>query len=123
MSVLIDGIPMPKDCRDCCFKYESDATDRLVYCYILGCWIIPKDSERAKVCLLKETQPKPHWIQCSETVDIPDHEILACDKYGEEMFDYLAYEDDQWLCVSDDCMMYDPIAWREKPEPYRKEGE
>lgn len=67
-------------------------------------------------------QSEPHWIQCSETVDIPDHEILACDKYGEEMFGYLAYEDDQWLCVSDDCMMYDPIAWREKPEPYQ-EGE
>lgn len=119
MSVLIDGIPMPKDCRDCCFKYESDATDRLVYCYISGCWIIPKDSERAEVCLLKETQPEPHWIQCSETVDIPNHEILACDKYGKEMFGYLAYEDDQWLCVSDNCMMYDPIAWREKPESYR----
>lgn len=67
-------------------------------------------------------QSEPHWIQCSETVDIPDHEILACDKYGEVMFGYLAYEDDQWLCVSDDCMMYDPIAWREKPEPYQ-EGE
>lgn len=59
----------------------------------------------------------------SETVDIPDHEILACDKYGEEMFGYLAYEDEQWLCESDGCMMYDPIAWREKPEPYRKDGE
>lgn len=66
---------------------------------------------------------EPHWIQCSETVDIPDHEILACDKYGEEMFGYLAYEDDQWLCVSNDCMMYDPIAWREKPEQYREEGD
>lgn len=68
-------------------------------------------------------QSEPQWIQCSETVDIPDHEILACDKYGEEMFGYLAYEDDQWLCVSDECMMYDPIAWREKPEPYLEEGE
>ena len=68
-------------------------------------------------------QPEPQWIPCRETVDIPDHEILACDKYGEEMFGYLSYEDDQWLCVSDDCMMYDPIAWREKPEPYRGEGE
>lgn len=68
-------------------------------------------------------QTEPQWIQCSETVDIPDHEILACDKYGEEMFGYLAYEDNQWLCVSDDCMMYDPIAWREKPEPYQEEGE
>lgn len=64
-------------------------------------------------------QSEPHWIPCSETVDIPDHEILACDKYGKEMFGYLAYEDDQWLCVSDNCMMYDPIAWREKPESYR----
>ena len=53
---------------------------------------------------------EPHWIPCSETVDIPDHEILACDKYGEEVFGYLAYEDDQWLCESDGCMMYDPIA-------------
>ena len=69
-----------------------------------------------------DEKPEPQWIPCRETVDIPDHEILACDKYGEEMFGYLSYEDDQWLCVSDDCMMYDPIAWREKPEPYQ-EGE
>ena len=68
---------------------------------------------------LPPVQPEPQWIPCRETVDIPDHEILACDKYGEEMFGYLSYEDDQWLCVSDDCMMYDPIAWREKLEPYR----
>lgn len=68
-------------------------------------------------------EPEPKWIPCSETVDIPDHEIMACDKYGEEMFGYLAYEDEQWLCASDGCVMYDPIAWREKPEPYREEGE
>lgn len=63
---------------------------------------------------------EPQWISCSETVDIPDHEILACDKYGEEMFGYLVYEDEQWLCGSDGCVMYDPIAWREKPEPYKE---
>lgn len=67
-------------------------------------------------------EPEPKWIPCSETVDIPDHEILACDKYGEEMFGYLAYEDDQWICASDGYEMVDPIAWREKPEPYREEG-
>jgi hypothetical protein len=73
--------------------------------------------------LIKEqpTVEPQQWIPCSETVDIPDHEILACDKYGEEMFGYLAYEDEQWLCESDGCMMYDPIAWREKPEPWRGE--
>lgn len=71
----------------------------------------------------KEAQPEQRWIPCSETVDIPDHEILACDKYGEEMFGYLAYEDEQWLCESDGCVMYNPIAWREKPEPYTEEGD
>lgn len=68
----------------------------------------------------KDTSQK--WIPCSETVDIPDHEIMACDKYGEEMFGYLAYEDDQWICESDGYVMCDPIAWCEKPEPYREEG-
>lgn len=67
-----------------------------------------------------EVQTEPQWIPCSETVDIPGHEIMACDKYGEIMFGYLAYEDEQWLCASDGCMMYDPIAWSEKPEPYRE---
>lgn len=69
-----------------------------------------------------EVQPEPKWIPCDETVDIPDHEIMACDKYGEIMFGYLAYEDDQWLCESDGYIMYDPIAWSKKPEPYRGEG-
>ena len=63
------------------------------------------------------------WIPCSKTTDIPDHEIMACDEYGEIMFGYLAYEDDQWICASDGYEMVDPIAWREKPEPWRKEGE
>lgn len=72
---------------------------------------------------LPSAPTEPQWIPCSETVDIPDHEIMACDKYGEIMLGYLAYEDDQWLCASDGCMMYDPIAWREKPEPYRGEGD
>jgi len=66
-------------------------------------------------------QPEPQWIPCSETVDIPDHEIMACDKYGEIMLGYLVYEDDQWICESDGCEMVDPIAWREKPEPYKGE--
>ena len=63
------------------------------------------------------------WIPCSETVDIPDHEVLCCDGYGEELIGWLSYSDEQWMCESDGCVMYDPIAWREKPEPYRKEGE
>lgn len=60
------------------------------------------------------------WIPCSETIDIPDHEVLCCDRFGEELIGWLSYNDDQWLCESDGEMMYDPVAWREKPKPYGK---
>ena len=63
------------------------------------------------------------WILCSETIDLPDHEVLCCDRYGEELTGWLSYSDDQWLCESDGEMMYDPIAWREKPEPWRGDAE
>ena len=66
-------------------------------------------------------QPEPKWIPCSDTEDLPEHEVLCCDKYGEELIGWLSYSDDQWLCESDCEMMYDPIAWREKPEPWRGE--
>lgn len=59
------------------------------------------------------------WIPCSKTEDLPKHEVLCCDKYGEELIGWLSYSDDQWLCESDGEMMYDPIAWREKPDPWR----
>ena len=63
------------------------------------------------------------WIPCSDTVDIPDHEIIACDKHGELIIGYLAYQDEQWLCESETEIMYDPIAWMEKPEPYKGEAD
>ncbi len=66
---------------------------------------------------------EPHWIPCSETVDLPDHEVLCCDGYGEELIGWLSYSDDQWLCESDGDMMYDPIAWCEKPEPWKGDDE
>lgn len=72
---------------------------------------------------LPSARPEPQWIPCSKTIDIPDHEVLCCDRHGEELIGWLSYNDDQWLCESDGEMMYDPIAWREKPEPYREEGE
>lgn len=72
---------------------------------------------------LMSLEVEPKWIPCSETVDIPDHEALCCDEYGEELIGWLSYSDEQWMCESDGCVMYDPIAWREKPEPYREEGE
>lgn len=64
-------------------------------------------------------EPEQRWIPCDETVEIPDHEVLACDKYGEERLGYLEYADEQWMCASEGYVMYDPIAWMEKPEPYK----
>lgn len=51
------------------------------------------------------------WIPCSETIDIPDYEVLACDKY----------EDEQWLCESDSGVILDAVAWMPLPEIYRGE--
>lgn len=68
---------------------------------------------------LPSAQPEQQWIPCSETEDLPEHEVLCCDKYGEELIGWLSCEDDQWICESDGEMMYDPIAWREKPEPWK----
>jgi len=67
-------------------------------------------------------QPEPKWIPCSETVDIPDHEVMACDRYGEFIIGYLDCKDEQWLCESDDSLMYDPVAWCELPKPYKEGG-
>lgn len=69
----------------------------------------------------KHEKSVPQWIPCSKTEDLPKHEVLCCDKYGEELIGWLLYSDDQWLCESDCEMMYDPIAWREKPEPWKGE--
>ena len=69
---------------------------------------------------LPAAQPEQRWIPCSETVDIPEHEVLACDKYGEQIIGFLMYADDQWLCESNESMMYDPIAWMPLPEPYKE---
>ena len=70
------------------------------------------------ISVLEEVPPAQEWTLCTETVDIPDHEVLACDKYGEEILGYLEYADDQWICENEDWTMYDPIAWMEKPESY-----
>lgn len=59
------------------------------------------------------------WIPCSGTIDIPDYEVMACDKYGNAIIGYLNYMDEQWMCESDSEVMYDAIAWRNLPETYK----
>jgi hypothetical protein len=71
---------------------------------------------------LPSAQPEQKWIPCSETVDIPDHEVMAYDRYGAFIIGYIDCKDEQWLCESDDSIMYDPVAWCELPKPYKEEG-
>ena len=63
------------------------------------------------------------WIPVDKN-NTPDHEILACDRYDNELIGYLGYNADteEFVCESDECIMYQVIAWMEKPEPYRPEG-
>lgn len=62
------------------------------------------------------------WIPVDKN-NVPDHEILACDRYKNELIGYLSYNADleEFVCESDECIMYQVIAWMEKPEPYRPE--
>lgn len=69
---------------------------------------------------IKDLPPALNWTLCDNTDDEPQHEVLCCDKYGNEMIGYLSYLDDQWLCESDTELMYDPIAWMDLPTPYQE---
>ena len=62
------------------------------------------------------------WISVDKN-NVPDHEILACDRYGEELIGYLSYDSntETFNCESDGCIIYEVIAWMEKPDPYRPE--
>ena len=59
------------------------------------------------------------WIPCSGTIDIPDYEVMACDKYSNIIIGYLNYMNEQWMCESDSEVMYDAIAWRNTPKTYK----
>jgi hypothetical protein len=94
--------------------YKLFAGDELI--------LVDKAGVMTELMMLPSAQPEPKWIPCSETVDIPDHEVMACDRYGAFIIGYLDCKDEQWLCESDDSIMYDPVAWCELPKPYKEEG-
>ena len=62
------------------------------------------------------------WIPCSGTVDIPDYEVIACDKYENVIIGYLhngLFNKEMWICESDSELMNDAIAWRNLPKTYK----
>jgi len=84
-------------------------------------WDMEQGYINAIECLeeLPSAQPEQRWIPVSETVDVPEHEVLACDKYGTELIGFICKDDEQWMCESDECIMCDVVAWMPLPEPYK----
>ena len=67
------------------------------------------------------------WIPVGKD-NIPQKEVLACDRYGEMMIGYLTYVggpdsefDSEFICESSESLMSDVLAWRPLPEPYKPE--
>lgn len=60
------------------------------------------------------------WIPLSETSDLPEYEVMACNKYGELMFGFLSGADGKYECDSDNELMCDVVAWMKKPKPYKE---
>lgn len=58
------------------------------------------------------------WIPC-DPEKMPEKEVLCCDKYGELLIGWLSNTNLGYVCESEECTMYDVVAWMEKPEPYK----
>lgn len=60
------------------------------------------------------------WIPCSER--LPEDEVIACDDYENIMTGYV-FEDEGsntgYSTESDNCKMYDTVAWMPLPEPWK----
>ena len=63
---------------------------------------------------------KDGWIKCTENMELPDHEVLVCDKYGEEMIGWLFKDAGSNTTISAESeheYCYDVVAYMEKPKP------
>lgn len=80
-----------------------------------------EDSEQyASLNMAIEALKQKRWIPCESITEPIDREVLCCDKYGNELIGWLDYNDYEecWVCESDECVMYDTVAYMEKPKPY-----
>lgn len=83
--------------------------------------------ELKKKILEQSSKSNDGWIPVGKD-NIPQKEVLACDRYGEMMIGYLTYVggpdsefDSEFICESSESLMSDVLAWRPLPEPYRPE--
>lgn len=83
--------------------------------------------ELKKKILEQSSKSNDGWIPVGKD-NIPQKEVLACDRYGEMMIGYLTYVggpdsefDSEFICESSESLMSDVLAWRPLPEPYHPE--
>ena len=60
------------------------------------------------------------WTPIDED-NIPDHEVLVCNRYAEELIGYIGKDESGFYCESDGEVVDYVTAWMEKPEPYKPE--
>ena len=74
-------------------------------------------------CQMPEVDAVPQWIPCSER--LPEGEALCCDKRKNMMIGYVLSDggsDTGFSADSDNCYMYDVVAWMELPEPFTQDN-
>lgn len=98
---------------------REEAIERLIY---LRDEIMPISSTMfGALTMAIKALEEPQWVLCSETDDLPDHEVLCCDLRGNMLIGYLCTDegsDTGFLAESDGECLVDCVAWREKPEPW-----
>ena len=80
-----------------------------------------KDAFIRLIRTMPNVNPEPQWNLCSETADLPDHEVLCCDLRGNMLIGYLYTDENSdtgFGAEGDGECLVDCVAWREKPEPW-----
>lgn len=68
------------------------------------------------------------WIPCSERLPSEEeaYEVLCCDKQGNQLVAHPyknEYSNTGFCAESEECYLYDCVAWMPLPEPYKESEE
>ena len=80
-------------------------------------------NKMSEFCDLVIDSLKGGWIKCTEDMELPNHEVLVCDKYGEKMIGWLFRDEASDTGISAESereYCYDVVAYMKLPEPYRE---
>lgn len=127
---LIDSVETDKQTEESAQNVPNDelisrktAIDEATRLFEMGDCYCDRASIVGMLNSLPSAQPEQKWTPCSNTVDIPDYEVLCCDKRGNELIGWLFYSNGHWNCESEGKIMYDTIAWMPRPKPYKERRE